>query len=104
MELRQRSRPYESAQAAQELRVMEEGIGTGHDKAVSGSLCNPHDSRDTTGDDASQPFPLKVFRRRDFKVLELEGDWDDEKLLTALKKTYDQLRGWRKYFGLMDIA
>ncbi|OJT15068.1 hypothetical protein TRAPUB_8325 [Trametes pubescens] len=87
-----------------ELRAMEEGVSTGHDKGASDTLCDPHDPRDTKGRAASQKFPLKVFRRRDFKVLEIEKDWDDEMLLTALKKTYDQLRGWRKYFGLMSIA
>ncbi|KAI0636315.1 hypothetical protein C8Q77DRAFT_1032567, partial [Trametes polyzona] len=46
-------------------------------------------------------FPLKVFRARDYVVLEVGQDWDDEALLEALRKSYDRLRGWkRRYFGL----
>ncbi|KAI0667960.1 hypothetical protein C8Q78DRAFT_981257 [Trametes maxima] len=49
-------------------------------------------------------FPLKVFRTKDFKVVEVKREWDDEDLLIALKKTYDGLRGFRKFLGLKDVG
>lgn len=107
VELRQIPLSRGSALDDRDLRAMEEGVDSGHDKGASDTLCDPHphDSHGaTSGGGAPQRFPLKVFRRRDCIVLEIEKEWDDEKLLIALKKTYDQLRGWRKYFGLMSVA
>ncbi|KAI0373630.1 hypothetical protein BV20DRAFT_937525 [Pilatotrama ljubarskyi] len=50
-------------------------------------------------------FPLKVFRAKDFKVIAVQPVWDDEAILIALKRAYDELRGWRRrYFGLMDVG
>ncbi|KZT73461.1 hypothetical protein DAEQUDRAFT_645486, partial [Daedalea quercina L-15889] len=50
-------------------------------------------------------FPLKVFRGSEYKLLEIRADWDDEALLSELRKTYDELRTvWRKWFSLRSVA
>ncbi|KAH9917249.1 uncharacterized protein B0H18DRAFT_883935 [Fomitopsis serialis] len=48
-------------------------------------------------------FPLKVFRGSDYKIMKIEAAWDDEALLSELRRTYDDLRTvWRKWFSLRN--
>ena len=50
-------------------------------------------------------FPLKVFRGSAYRFVKVQADWDDEALLSQLRKTYDQLRTpWRKWFSLRSVA
>lgn len=49
-------------------------------------------------------FHLQVFRGASHRTLKIKPDWDDEDLLRGLKKTYDDLRSWRKFFSLRDVG
>ena len=50
-------------------------------------------------------FPLKVFRGSAYKFVKIQSDWDDEALLSELRKAYDELRTvWRKWFSLRSVA
>ena len=37
------------------------------------------------------------------QYLYISGYWDDERLLQALSRMYDRLRGWKKYFSLKGL-
>ncbi|EMD36606.1 hypothetical protein CERSUDRAFT_95896 [Gelatoporia subvermispora B] len=50
-------------------------------------------------------FPLKVFRGGDWVYLKIQPQWEDERLLCELSKTYDRLRTvWRKWFSLRSVG
>ncbi|TFY62181.1 hypothetical protein EVJ58_g4031 [Rhodofomes roseus] len=68
----------------------------------------PHELKSEASDGwcpAWEVFPLKVFRGAEYKVLRIQGEWDDAALLSELRKTYDDLRTiWRKWFSLRNVA
>ena len=45
-------------------------------------------------------FSLAVWRARNYETIDVKPEWDDEDLLRELKKTYDNLRSWRKLLSL----
>jgi len=68
----------------------------------------PHQLKSEAGDGwcpAWRVFPLKVFRGSDYKIMKIQAEWDDEALLSELRRTYDDLRTvWRKWFSLRNVA
>ncbi|KAI0328287.1 hypothetical protein GY45DRAFT_1255293 [Cubamyces sp. BRFM 1775] len=49
--------------------------------------------------------PLRAFRGRKFRVIEVESTWDDEQLLIAIKNAYRGLRVWYlRRFSLKGLS
>ncbi|KAH9902364.1 hypothetical protein C8Q73DRAFT_633654 [Cubamyces lactineus] len=49
--------------------------------------------------------PLRAFRGREFRVIEVQSTWDDEQLLIAIKGAYKGLRLWyHRWFSLKGLS
>ncbi|KAI0956418.1 hypothetical protein AcV7_006832 [Taiwanofungus camphoratus] len=48
-------------------------------------------------------FPLRVFRGAEHAIFTIQREWDDADLMREVKKTYDKLRRWRKWFSLKSV-
>ncbi|KAI0656416.1 hypothetical protein C8Q70DRAFT_1056650 [Cubamyces menziesii] len=49
--------------------------------------------------------PLRAFRGREFRVVDVQSTWDDEQLLIAIKEAYKGLRVWYyRWFSLKGLS
>ncbi|KAI0648653.1 hypothetical protein C8Q79DRAFT_904557 [Trametes meyenii] len=49
-------------------------------------------------------FPLRAFRGREYRIVDVKNTWDDEQLLLALNDAYKELRVWyKRWFSLMGL-
>ncbi|KZT22180.1 hypothetical protein NEOLEDRAFT_1098074 [Neolentinus lepideus HHB14362 ss-1] len=62
-------------------------------------LSNPTTRRLIVG----RVYQLKVYRGAQHRVIDVDLNWDDSRLLMQMSKAYDILRSWRKYLSLKSL-
>lgn len=46
---------------------------------------------------------IYAYRGSHRHMMSYDAQWDDARLLEEMRKTYDQLRSWRRWFSLKNV-